>query len=176
MIYDKKYMRNTITNMEVFKGNYLEVNLKRYNGKCYETVKSPNSAAVLAVHEENVILVEQYRPALEVYTLELPAGIINEKESAKETAKRELEEETGYFPRDIFYLLSFFHAPGYGTGITHLFYSNNLIKREKLEKGIKTMIVPMEEAFRLIKKGKIKDPNALIGLGILLGGLIKEFL
>jgi len=48
--------------MEVFKGNYLEVNLKRYNGKCYETVKSPNSAAVLAVHEENVILVEQYRP------------------------------------------------------------------------------------------------------------------
>lgn len=43
-----------------------------------------------------LILVKQYRPALKQYTLELPAGLLNNTEKPEETAIRELKEETGY--------------------------------------------------------------------------------
>jgi ADP-ribose pyrophosphatase len=164
--------------MRVFKGNYLEVSFKKYKGKKYETIKSPNSVAILAVYKGNIVLVEQYRPALEKYTIELPAGIIKKGEAPKKTAIRELREETGYFPKDISHVLSYFHTPGYGVGVTHLFYSDSLIKaKERVEKEkIKARVVSIDKAVELIKKGKIKDPNALIGLNLLLSGLIKNFL
>lgn len=44
----------------------------------------------------DTVLVEQYRPPVEKYTLEFPAGIIDKGETADKTALRELLEETGY--------------------------------------------------------------------------------
>ena len=66
------------------------------------------AAAVVAVTTEgNLILVKQYRPALERYTWELPAGSrSNTEEDFAETARRELLEETGYLSNDIIHLMS----------------------------------------------------------------------
>lgn len=44
----------------------------------------------------STILVKQYRPPLDTYTIELPAGLIDRGESPQEAAVRELREETGY--------------------------------------------------------------------------------
>jgi len=46
--------------------------------------------------EEELMLVKQFRPALNGHTLELPAGLIDEGESPAEAALRELKEESGY--------------------------------------------------------------------------------
>jgi ADP-ribose pyrophosphatase len=51
-------------------------------------------AAVTAAQE--MLLVRQYRPAVEAYTLELPSGHIDIGETPESTARRELLEETGY--------------------------------------------------------------------------------
>jgi ADP-ribose pyrophosphatase len=63
----------------------------------YYSLKLPDYSAVVALtDEQQVLIVRQYRPAVERYTLELPSGLIDPGETPAETARRELQEETGY--------------------------------------------------------------------------------
>ena len=73
------------------------------------------AAVILAVDDEEVILVEQYRVPLGAFCLELPAGLIGDEtegESALESAARELEEETGYRAEHWEVLGDFHSSPG----------------------------------------------------------------
>jgi len=63
----------------------------------YYSLKMPDYVSVIAfTREEEVVLVRQYRPAVERYTIELPSGLVDAGETPEQTARRELEEETGY--------------------------------------------------------------------------------
>jgi ADP-ribose pyrophosphatase len=63
----------------------------------YYSLKLPDYASIIALAEDQQILVvRQYRPAVERYTLEFPSGIVDPGETPAETARRELLEETGY--------------------------------------------------------------------------------
>ena len=63
----------------------------------YYSLKLPDYAAVVAVTEDQqVLIVRQYRPAVEHDTLELPSGLVDPGETPGEAARRELLEETGY--------------------------------------------------------------------------------
>lgn len=67
------------------------------DGKPYYRVSSRDGVIVLATTERGeIVLVRQFRPALGEYTLELPAGEVDEGETPAEAAVRELYEETGY--------------------------------------------------------------------------------
>ena len=73
------------------------------------------AAVILAIHEGQVILVEQYRVPLGRNCLELPAGLIgdeSEGEAVETAAIRELEEETGYRARAMVDLGMFYSSPG----------------------------------------------------------------
>lgn len=66
-------------------------------GEPYYSLRLPDYAAILAFTEDDrIVCVRQYRPAVERYTLEFPAGLIDPGESPEESARRELLEETGY--------------------------------------------------------------------------------
>ncbi|MFP4009488.1 MAG: NUDIX hydrolase [Spirulinaceae cyanobacterium] len=63
----------------------------------FYSLQLPDYAVVVAVTDtQEVLLVRQYRPAVERYTLELPSGHVEGGEDPKYTARRELYEETGY--------------------------------------------------------------------------------
>jgi len=63
----------------------------------YYSLRLPDYSTVLAINEGGrVLVVRQYRPAVERYTLELPSGLVDPGETPAVTAKRELLEETGY--------------------------------------------------------------------------------
>lgn len=73
------------------------------------------AAVILAVEDEHVLLVEQYRVPLGASCIELPAGLIgdhDEGEDALTSAGRELEEETGYRADRLEIIGEFFSSPG----------------------------------------------------------------
>lgn len=73
------------------------------------------AAVILAVEDDHVLLVEQYRVPLGANCLELPAGLIgdhDEGEDALTSAGRELEEETGYRANHLEIVGEFYSSPG----------------------------------------------------------------
>ncbi len=86
----------------VYKGaivDFCKDTLKLPNGRVVEwdLVDHKGAVAVVAVREDQkIVMVRQYRPALDRFTLEIPAGGIEPQEDWKDAAARELEEETGY--------------------------------------------------------------------------------
>ena len=73
------------------------------------------AAVILAMEDDHVLLVEQYRVPLGADCIELPAGLIGDHEEGEDTlasAARELEEETGYRADTLEIVGEFFSSPG----------------------------------------------------------------
>ncbi len=125
-------MRKTL-----FKGCYLtleRLDIRLPNGEkaIREVVRVRDAAAVLPVDEKGQVhLVRQRRPAIGRTIVEVPAGLLDQGESAEEAAVRECEEETGYRPRQLIRLLTYAHAEGYSTGFIPCIWEEICCGREK---------------------------------------------
>jgi ADP-ribose pyrophosphatase len=63
----------------------------------YYSLSIADYVGILAITtDQQILAVRQYRPAVERYTIELPAGMVDPQENPLDTARRELLEETGY--------------------------------------------------------------------------------
>ncbi len=163
----------------VFRGDYISVKKMTINlpdgstGK-REIVQVKDAVAILPVDEEsNVHLIRQYRHAVQKYTLEVPAGLIDKNEIPEQTAFRECEEETGYQPHNLKKLLYYAHAEGYSTGYTTLFLGTKLEytgkKNPDSTEFIEKVTITFEDFFQLIKEQKILDSKSI------LSGLLYKF-
>jgi len=133
----------------------------------FKMVDHPGAAAVLAVQDGKVLLVEQYRPAAGRQMLELPAGTIDRSESPLDCARRELEEETGYSAENWEVLGHIYPTPGYTNEVLHLFCASGLTKGEqRLEEGedIDVRWIPLEEVEAMIDRGEINDAKTIISV------------
>ncbi|HID16778.1 TPA: NUDIX hydrolase [Candidatus Bathyarchaeota archaeon] len=157
----------------LYRGKILRLKLDRVelpNGRITvrETVKHPNSVAVIPVNKEGkLILIAQYRHSAGEVLLEVPAGTMREGEPAEECARRELREETGYEAGSLKELLGCYLAPGYSTEFIRIFLATNLrYKGQKLESNeqIKLSPITLEEAIEKVKKGEIKDAKTISSL------------
>jgi ADP-ribose pyrophosphatase len=81
-----------------YTGGYDLVEQPDGSTKRYYWAELPPAAVVVAVVDEQVLFVEQYRPTIRETQLELPAGIVEDGESFTTAAARELQEETGFAP------------------------------------------------------------------------------
>lgn len=84
------------------------------------------SVAIVPVIGDEVILIKQFRAPIGGWVLEVPAGRVDPGESPEETARRELVEEIGYFPRKLEKLGSLYVSPGYSDEILHVFLAEEL--------------------------------------------------
>ncbi|WP_124057557.1 NUDIX hydrolase [Vaginisenegalia massiliensis] len=117
----------------IFDGKIMQVyqnQLKGPHGQCLtrELVHHQDAVAILALtNNQEVILVQQYRPAVAKDLYEVPAGLMDrEDEDPLQTAKRELEEETGYQAARWTNLGKYYVSPGFVDEAIHLFMAQDL--------------------------------------------------
>ena len=125
-------------------------------------VRSPGAVGIIALDGDKgsrkVVLVRQYRPALGVTTLEIPAGMRDlEGEDPILTAHRELEEEAGLVAATMVDLGRHISAPGMSNSFVNLFLATDLTET-KIEK------IDFERCIEMIKLGEIQDAKTVIGL------------
>ncbi|KAB7672867.1 NUDIX hydrolase [Bacillus sp. B1-b2] len=142
------------------------------NGKTSkrEIVKHPGAVAVIAVTAENkMVMVEQYRKALEKTIIEIPAGKLEKGEEPAICAKRELEEETGYDCESIELLTSFYTSPGFADEIVHIYIAHGLTKKENAaeldeDEFVNLKEITLEEAQELILEQRIFDAKTMFAV------------
>jgi len=137
-------------------------------------MRLPGAVGVVALAGERgsreVVLVRQYRPALGITTLEIPAGKRDlEGEDPQVTARRELEEEAGLVAGTMTSLGRHISSPGISNSAVDLFLATDLtqtkIDRHGPEEQFMTIeYVPFDRAMAMVKDGEIQDGKTIIGL------------
>ncbi|MDP2932167.1 MAG: NUDIX hydrolase [Chloroflexota bacterium] len=133
-----------------------------------EIVVHSDCVAIVAVDaEDNVLLVKQFRKAVEKELLEIPAGGIEPGEDAPAAVRRELQEEAGYLPKKLERLGGFYSSPGFCTEYLHLYLASDLVpsrlNAEDTEE-IRLVRVPVSKIHGLITSGRICDAKSIAGL------------
>ena len=135
-----------------------------------ELVDHPGAVAIIPITDEGkLILVEQYRKALNRSIIEIPAGKIEPGEDIEWTAIRELEEETGFGSNQFSYLQSFATSPGFANEIIHIFVAQGLYKIDKPAAGDEDEFIHMiectiEEAEEMVLDERIYDAKTAFAI------------
>ena len=115
-----------------WQGRFIEVHVEPFGAHEWEyvaRVRRMGAAVILALTEDSIVLVEQYRVALGARTIELPAGLIGDGETDEpgwQAAARELEEETGWRAARWEDLGDFATSPGMSSEMFTLFRAGGL--------------------------------------------------
>ena len=155
-----------------FDGKLIKVtyDIADVNGKeaWREVVHHPGASAVVAIDEENRIIMEkQFRYALNDYLLEIPAGKLDAGEDPLVCAKRELEEETGIIASEWISLGTIATSPGFCNEVIHLYVAKGLSKGEihwDEDEYVEVERYTFDELLQRIKEEKIKDSKTLSAL------------
>ncbi|MDZ4659825.1 MAG: NUDIX hydrolase [Bythopirellula sp.] len=133
-----------------------------------QVVVHPGAVTILPLLEGGrVCLIRNYRIAVGKTLIELPAGTIDNHDPPEETAKRELQEETGYTAKRWTKLPPFFMSPGILQERMHLFVAEGLTQgatAREVGEDIDNLIVPWEEAVAMALRGEIEDAKSLVGI------------
>lgn len=134
-------------------------------------VESPGVVAIAAIDgERRIVMVRQYRPALDEALWELPAGMRDvEGESPLQCAERELYEESGYRARAWQSLGRVAQSPGSSNSVAEMFLAQDLELGQSHPQGPEeehssVHLVPIEEAVEMVLRGEVINSLAVIGI------------
>jgi 8-oxo-dGDP phosphatase len=117
-----------------------------------------------------VVLVRQYRAAIERDLVEIPAGMCDvDGEEPEQTARRELVEEAGYTCGEVTFLVDVHPAPGFTTHRCTVMLGVGLTPVERRADGIEEQHmtverVPLDDVMGLIESGELRDAKSVIGV------------
>ncbi len=157
----------------VWRGGFLavdDVTVRLPNGNVAQrdVVRHPGAVAVIALTDEGkLVLVHQYRTALEQVTLEIPAGKLEAGEDPVKAAARELMEETGYMAARMAYLGPIAVAAGYSDEIIHLYMAMGLSfvgARPDADEFVHVDLIDLDEMVDMVLDGKVIDSKTVVGV------------
>lgn len=135
----------------------------------WDFIHHDGAAAVVAVNEDGkLMMVRQYRNALDRFTLELPAGKLDEPgEPTLSCATRELEEETGYKSNNFEYLMTLNTTVAFCNEKIDVYLARDLEKTHQNldpDEEINVEIWALEDLLDLIYTGKMTDAKTVAGI------------
>jgi ADP-ribose pyrophosphatase len=133
-----------------------------------EVVRHRGSVAMLAVSEDDrIVLVRQYRYAVDEALWELPAGRLDAGETPETGARRELLEEVGLEAATVEPLAVFYTTPGFCDELMHVFRASGLRQvppQPEEDERIEPRWFGLDEALAMIDRGEIKEGKTLVAL------------
>lgn len=164
-----KYAEVTLETEKIFDGKVISLQVDRVrlpNGETAirEIVRHPGAVCVLALVDDKMLVVEQYRKPLGRSQVEIPAGKLDPGEEPSEAAKRELEEETGYRCGSMRPISSFYTSPGFADELLHLFFAEQLTPGQANldeDEFLDCTALTFEQAKQYIAEGRISDAKTI---------------
>ena len=136
-----------------------------------EVVTHDGGIGIVPVLGNNVLLIRQFRIAVDEFILEIPAGRREGREPPDHRAALELEEEIGYRANNLHLLASYYSSAGFTNERMFIYLATGLQKvGQALEpdEQIEIVPVPLVDLPRMLADGRIVDAKTIIGLRELL--------
>ena len=138
-----------------------------------DVVRHTKSVVLVPIPEpQHVILIRQYRYAINQFLWELPAGSVDPGETPEQAARRECHEEIGQVPDTIVRLAAFVPTPGYCDEEMLFFRLSGLSVPDEAaavdeDEDIEPRTFTLAEAREMILRGEIVDMKTVVGLGLI---------
>ncbi|MCP3857161.1 MAG: NUDIX hydrolase [Actinomycetia bacterium] len=146
------------------------------NGDTFDrdVVRHPGAVSVVPLISDEVVLVRQYRAALDADLLEIPAGKLDVAgEDLGVAAQRELGEEVGFRAGHLDLLARFHNSAGFCDELSYVFLGTDLTEVPLNNQGIEEELmtierVKLDQVPALIASGELTDAKTIIGLSLTL--------
>jgi ADP-ribose pyrophosphatase len=159
----------------VFTGKVFSIDrdrVKMPNGRAVtvDVVRHSQSVVLVPVPEPGkLILVRQYRYAVNAFLWELPAGSVDEGESPEEAARRECHEEIELVPSTIVRLGAMYPTPGYCDEEMIFFRLSGLEKTDEKaavdeDEDIEVKVFELRDVREMLRRGEIQDMKTAVAL------------
>lgn len=136
-----------------------------------DVVHHPGAVAVVPIDGDDIVLVRQYRSAINDTLWEIPAGLRDvDGEPPAETAQRELIEEVGLRAGSLEHLTAVHNSVGFCDEQIHIFLGTDLEPVERAltdspeEREMEISRIPLVDAESMIATGEITDAKTIIGI------------
>jgi ADP-ribose pyrophosphatase len=138
-----------------------------------EMVRHPGASAVVPLLDEpkspdpRVILIRQFRHAVDGFIWEIPAGRLDPGETPSTCAHRELEEEIGMTTDSLSRLTTIFTTPGFTDERIHIFLATGMRpgkQRREADEFMEVKTKKWSEVMTMIRGGEINDAKTLAAL------------
>lgn len=144
----------------------------------WDFIMHKGAAAIIPMDQDGkIIMVKQYRNAIDSYTLEIPAGGLNPGEDMKTCAMRECEEETGYRALDAIHLIDVNTTVAFCNEKIGIFFTRDLVpSKQHLDDGeyVSVERYDFDELIQKIHTGEIVDAKTIAGLTTLKLRLLEQ--
>ncbi len=133
-----------------------------------EYIKHPGAVVIIPILPNGeILLIKQFRYPMGMTMIELPAGKLDPGEDHRQSAERELEEETGYRAATLMEVTEIHPCIGYSDEKMWLYYAEGLTKTSTNldnDEFIDLLPVPLSKAINMVWNGEITDVKTIIGV------------